>query len=367
MFFKTIPYMEYVKTNPAHHMQNVVNLADSTSQPTAHTLQELGIDGNEIPLYGDNMYGLQILKESIAERYGVKAENILTSQGSSMANLLLNSVLLGEGDTILLETPIYECMSYPISSFPVKVEQFERKHEDGWRLPIEEIAEKVKSSNAKVVFLANPHNPSGCYTPEDEIIKLADSIGDSILLVDEIYREWIPDQGCQSAALKRPNIFITSSITKVWGLGGLRGGWGIASKEVVDKANRAYDHFGIVQPFSSEWLVNEIISKPDLMETLRQKSIAHIKLNRKHIDKFLNGEVGHRISTTMQDSIGFASWQIIGMSGDDVAERLLSEAGVWITPNRFFGDPESIRIAWTRDDDVIIEGMIRLEKWIRSL
>ncbi len=359
--------MEYVKTNPAHHMQNVVNLADSTSQPTAHTLQELGIDGTEIPLYGDNSYGFQILKESIAKRYGVKAENILTSQGSSMANLLLTSVLMDEGDTILLETPIYECMSYPISSFPVKVEQFERKHEDGWQLPIDQIIDKVKASNVKVVFISNPHNPGGIYSSEDEIIELADSIGDTILLVDEIYREWISDQGCQTAALKRPNIFITSSITKVWGLGGFRGGWAIASKEVIEKANRAYDHFGVVQPYSSEWMVNKIISDSDLMETLRQKSISHIKKNRKHIDRFLNDEVGHRISTTMPDSVGFASWRIRGMSGDDVAERLLNEAGVWVTPNRYFGDPESVRVAWTRDDDVIIEGMIRLEKWIRSL
>jgi len=234
MRFDTIPYMEWSKIgadtlNPDH-----LNLAGSGMPPLIATLADLGIDAGELPLAGAHGYGYAPLREAIAERYGVHAENVLISQGTSMANFLVLAVQLNPGDVLLVETPVYECISYPARALGARIVPFERKEEDGWKLNIEEMVSLAYATGARGLVLSNPHNPSGAFSSDADLIRLAEGTGkERFVLVDEVYREGRVNQAGRTCAMKAPNLYTTSSLTKVWGLGDLRAGWAIAAHDVV--------------------------------------------------------------------------------------------------------------------------------------
>lgn len=368
MRFDRIPYMEWAKTHENKPFPEQVDLANSGMVPLVTTLEELGIDPTGLPLSGPNSYGFPPLLEAIADRYSVQPDQVMVAQGASMANFVLLAALVEPGATVLVETPVYQCMSHPAAALGAKVVSFQRKPEEGWHLNVDEIASLADRHNAAGVFLSNPNNPTGAYDDEAVIAALAEAIGEQrFLIVDEIYREWLEGEEQQTAALIRPNVMITSSLTKVWGLSGLRAGWIIAPEAVIHRANRAYDHMGVNTPFPVDWMMEKIFSDDVALGRLRREAMGRIADARSFVDALLAGPASGRIEAVMPAGGGFAAWKLPGLNGDRVAHDLLAEEGVILTPGSFFGLPDWFRFSWTRGVDVVEEGMTRMGRWLERL
>ncbi len=367
MRYDKIEYMHWTKSTYSHWNSKLVDFGASGVPMQVKTLDKLGIDGSRIPLAGPNHYGYGKLREGIAARYGVKPEQVYPADGTSMANYLLLSTLIRPGDVVLVETPVYECMSAPVESLGGKIEWIYRKEANGWALDTDDVIGKARNG-AKGIFISNSHNPSGQYTPDDVLIEIADAVGENVfVLIDEVYREGLPEQAGKTIATKRPNLYSTSSLTKIWGFGGLRCGWAIAPEPVIGAMYLAYDHLGVHRAFAHEWILGKLFTDAAKIDHYRSRALAHLATNRALVDEFLKTDEARRIATIAPPAGGFGFWRVKGMAGDTAAQRLKDEAGVFVVPGTLFNAPEGFRVGWTQDQDTVRTALERVAGWLRSL
>lgn len=165
-----------------------------------------------------------LLKQKVAEQYGLKAENVLTGAGSSAMIDMIGLTFLDEGDEVLFSTPTYGAfadMAYLNGGVPVSVPVTE---EQKFNLPAmkEKIGEKTK-----IVVICNPNNPTGTYEPIGELKAFADTLPEDVLLVmDEAYMEFATEPDCCSmvdymkAHPEKP-ILVLRTFSKYYAMAGL--------------------------------------------------------------------------------------------------------------------------------------------------
>ncbi len=364
MKFDTIAYMQWAKTQP-YNDPALLDFASSGMPYPAKRFDELGIDTSRLPIWGANSYGYAVFREAIAARYRVKPENIFSAHGTSMANFVLLSLLTRNHRAIIIEHPVYECLSAPAESLGLKVLRLERLESEGWRYPLERAKKLAIQKNGGVFLLTNPHNPTGIFTPPEELDSLADSHKDVLVIVDEVYREWLPGEEGKTSALSRPNIIATSSLTKIWGLGPLRAGWMIAEEQWIKDAYRAFDHLSVVHPFAADWLAGEVARSEGLLDRLRMKNLESLEHSRQEVNYFLKKHLGHSIHTVMPIGGGIAFWRFTGMGGDAAAKELLEKFNILVAPGSFFGSPNHVRVGWTKSPENTRQALARLDRWLK--
>lgn len=195
-----------------------------------------------------------LLKQKVAEQYGLKAENVLTGAGSSAMIDMIGLTFLDEGDEVLFSAPTYGAfadMAYLNGGVPVSVPVTE---EQKFNLPAmkEKIGEKTK-----IVVICNPNNPTGTYVPIGELEAFADTLPEDVLLVmDEAYMEFATEPDCCSmvdymkAHPEKP-ILVLRTFSKYYAMAGLRVGYALGSEELI----------GIMRKCSASWNLNVCAQK----------------------------------------------------------------------------------------------------------
>ena len=195
-----------------------------------------------------------LLKQKVAEQYGLKAENVLTGAGSSAMIDMIGLTFLDEGDEVLFSAPTYGAfadMAYLNGGVPVSVPVTE---EQKFNLPAmkEKIGEKTK-----IVVICNPNNPTGTYVPIGELEAFADTLPEDVLLVmDEAYMEFATEPDCCSMVdymkthPEKP-ILVLRTFSKYYAMAGLRVGYALGSEELI----------GIMRKCSASWNLNVCAQK----------------------------------------------------------------------------------------------------------
>lgn len=195
-----------------------------------------------------------LLKQKVAEQYGLKAENVLTGAGSSAMIDMIGLTFLDEGDEVLFSAPTYGAfadMAYLNGGVPVSVPVTE---EQKFNLPAmkEKIGEKTK-----IVVICNPNNPTGTYVPIGELEAFADTLPEDVLLVmDEAYMEFATEPDCCSmvdymkAHPEKP-ILVLRTFSKYYAMAGLRVGYALGSEELI----------GMMRKCSASWNLNVCAQK----------------------------------------------------------------------------------------------------------
>ncbi len=271
MRFSTIRYMEWVKTSLPEPGSNEIKLATSGMPSSAATIKELGLSLQNAPITGANEYGFNDVKEAIAARYDRDIDEVFYAQGTSMSNFVLYATLIEPGMKIAVETPVYECLQAPIEALGADIIPLHRHEESGWRLTVDDIR-KVVEQGVQGIVMTSPHNPTGVVTSDEELLAFAREIApDAWLLVDEVYREWIPGKYKTTLGNNEPNLYTTSSLTKVFGFGDLRAGWAIVPPELAKRMYRTYDHMGVITPFLSDWVAAKVLANDDYLNTVHSQ------------------------------------------------------------------------------------------------
>ena len=138
--------------------------------------------------------------------------------------------------------------------------------ENNFKISLNEILKKV-SKKTKIIFLANPNNPTGTYIKKNELLLLRKKLRSNILLVvDDAYFEYVKQKDYLSALKifkNYKNVVMTRTFSKIYGLAGLRVGWGYGSKEIINALNKVKPPFNVSRPAlfaasaavkDSEWL-----------------------------------------------------------------------------------------------------------------
>lgn len=330
------PYMEWAKNRPAP----AVDLAGSNL--LACTLEDLPGGRDAVDVAGESPNGYAPLVSAIAERYGVRSENVASGVGCSGANFLALASLVDAGDEVLFEAPGYDPIAAAAEMLGARVTRFERRFEDGYRLDPGRIANAL-TARTRVIVFSNPHNPSGALaSPEDvaEVGRLAEARG-VMALADEVYLDLVaPDAPPPAATLSRAYVS-TNSLTKAYGLSSLRCGWVLAAADVAESIRRARDVVDVSGPIPAERLSALAFRRlPDL--AARAHGI--VGRNAPLVSAFLASRPELEW-VAPRATIAFPRFRD-GRDASPFVRRLFEEHGVAVVPGSFFDAPSHFRIAF---------------------
>jgi histidinol-phosphate aminotransferase len=188
------------------------------------------------------------LREAIAAKYGLDPARIVCGSGSDEILNLLTQAYIGPGDEGVFTTHgflVYKIAILAAGGAPVVAE------EKDYTANVDNILAKV-TPRTKVVFLANPNNPTGTYLPFDEVKRLHAALPPTVLLVlDAAYAEYVRRNDYASGlelVATSENVVMTRTFSKIYGLAGLRLGWIVGPAHVVDAVNRIRGPFNVNAP-----------------------------------------------------------------------------------------------------------------------
>ena len=344
------PYMEFAKLRSGA----TYNLA--TSGVMNYPLAELPVRIEDLEINGPTVYGYEPLQERLARKNDVPQECVVASTGTSMSNHLALAATLNPGDEVLIEEPTYELLLSTARYLAASVRRFSRRFEDGFRVDPAEVKKRI-TSRTRLIVLTNMHNPSGALIDNEtlrEVGEIAKSVGARVL-VDEVYLEAIFDQPVQSAFHLGNHFLVTSSLTKAYGLSGLRCGWILAEPDLTRRIWRLNDLFAATPAHPAELL--SVIALDNLKKiAARAKTI--IDTNRRNLDNFLNSRQDLECFRPSFGTVVFP--KLRRGSVDEFCELLKSKYDSSVVPGRFFEMPDHFRIGIGGDVEMTREGLVRL-------
>jgi histidinol-phosphate aminotransferase len=189
--------------------------------------------------------GAVALREAIGAHYGIEADRILHGTGSDEVLHLAAGAFAGVGDEVLYVR--YGFSVYPIAARRVGATPIEAADAD-YATDVDALLAAV-TDKTRVVFVANPNNPTGTYSSKAEIARLHAGLPkDCLLVVDQAYTEYLDpedDDGALDLARTEPNVIVTRTFSKIFGLAAARIGWGYGPAAVIEAMNRIRAPFNV--------------------------------------------------------------------------------------------------------------------------
>jgi histidinol-phosphate aminotransferase len=214
---------------------------ESPLPPSPKAMEALAAAGSSLTLYPEG--SAQLLREAIAEVYKINSDRIVTSgEGSGALITMLANAYLQPGDEVVFSEHaflIYKIATQANSAVPVMVP--EKTTNNAIKVDVDSMLAAV-TAKTRMVYIANPNNPTGSYLNVDEMARLHAGLPKDVLLViDSAYGEFVTAKDYESGiglVTQFPNVVMTRTFSKLYGLAGLRIGWMYASAEICDVINR---------------------------------------------------------------------------------------------------------------------------------
>jgi aspartate/methionine/tyrosine aminotransferase len=317
-------------------------------------MADIGSEPEDLVLNDASPYGWPPLVEAIAARFDVDpACVVVPGGGCSFANHLAMAAILRPGDAVLIEDPTYELLASAASFLGASVRPFARGPAGAWRFDADAVAACV-TPDLSLVVISNLHNPSGALVSAEDVRRLA--AASPILLVDEVYLELTFGDGpARTAFSEDGNVVVTSSLTKAYGLSGLRCGWILAPKALAERMRRLNDLFGVKAPHVAERLAVRALGR---LPALRARAEALIQPNRAAYREILGRHPA--LEQTIFDHGTTVFPRLLRGDGDELFQRLTERFETSVAPGRFFGAPDCVRIGLGGDPAMTREGLARI-------
>jgi histidinol-phosphate aminotransferase len=205
----------------------------------------LGMSPKAIKIISDKKLNLErypdgkseILRKEISKKYKCNFDKIICGAGSDEVIQMICQLFLKPKDEVVV--PQYSFLMYRIYAKIVGARVLFAK-EIKFKVSITEILKKV-TKKTKIVFLANPNNPTGTYLTKKELLELRKKLNKNILLVvDDAYADYMKNKDYKSGLdlfKNKNNVFVLRTFSKIFGLASLRVGWGYGSKKIIDALN----------------------------------------------------------------------------------------------------------------------------------
>jgi len=347
-------YMHWAKT--CSHAR--FNLA--TSGVANLPFKELKVSFEDLEITNGG-YGYPPLLAAIGNRYGVEPESIVTAAGTSFANHLAIAALIDPGDEVVFECPAYEPMLATALFLGARIKRFDRRFADDFKI-VPEVVEQVVTPATRLIVLTNLHNPSGILTDDATLKRIGDIARsvDARVLVDEVYVETLFESKPRTAFHLGREFVVTSSLTKAFGLSGLRCGWICAEPELARRM----------------WLLNDVFASTPVHLAERLSVMAFEQINdigarvkellnrnRQLVNEFLDSReeleaVRPEFGTTMFPRLKSGD-------ADALCDLLREKYETSVVPGRFFDMPEHFRVGFAGDTETLVEGLDRIGTALR--
>jgi len=351
------------------------NLTESGVHPI--TLQEL--IGNDESLLNKllsteinypHVNGSPPLRESIASLYNqATINNVLVTVGAAEANQIVMQTLLEDGDELATITPTYKQVWGIAENQGYKVKTFSLNSGDSWSLNIDELAAAV-NEKTKIVAVVNPNNPTGhifTKTEMQRIIAAAERVG-AWILADEVYRGAEREQEKESDSFfgLYDKVISVGSMSKAYGLPGLRIGWIVAPPDTVEKVWRRHEYSTITASMLSNSLAAHALS-PEIRPRLIARTRNYIRNGFPILQKWMDAQEGLFSYTPPQASaVSFIKYNL-DINSNDLMLKLINEASVFIGSGESFGMDHHMRIAFGQEKEILEEAFARIQRTLENL
>ena len=314
--------------------------------------------------------GLQSLREKIAGLYtGATAKNVLVTIGASEANALVAATLLQPGDNMIRFRPTYEQLSGNAVNLGFEVRTVDMMESEAWALDTDSLRQQT-DKDTRIIHVVNPNNPTGrILTSKDRqaLVSAAAGVG-AWIVADEVYAgtELNSDTPTPSFWGEYERVIAINSMSKAYGLPGLRLGWMVGPAEVIEACWRRHEYAAISATIFSMKLADYALA-----ETAREKLRARARtLIRRGFDTFtaaLNSHPGvFSVVAPQASAMSFPRFDL-PVSSEDLARRLLKEEDVLVIPGTKFGVENHFRFSSALLEDHLQAGLSRFNSLITKV
>jgi len=293
-------------------------------------IKELPIGSAAIEQYPDSE--ATELKRILSQKLSISPDTILVGSGSTELIRLIALAYFRHGDSILIWEPTYG--EYEVASKIAGAKTIKQwiKAEDGFALQTKKAVDVIKQYQPRAVFICNPNNPTGKYLSYQEIEMVLDAMDDGLLILDEAYIAFVETGWSSVDLISRGNIIAVRSMTKDYGLTGLRLGYTIASQEITDSLRR------VCPP----WNVNAIAQKAGAMVLESDDYLERTKGKIKEAKHYLTGELSR---LGFQPLPSDTHYFLVKVGNAGLFRNALLKHGIQVRDCTSFGLPEYIRIS----------------------
>ncbi len=362
MKFTEIAYMSWAKAMPTARS----NLARSGLEPCPPGL--LRLSPRDLATHHPAGYGWPPLLLALGRRYRVPADRVLTvSGGTSLANWVACAAVLdgaGAGAEVIVERPTYEPLLRLPQTMGCRIRRIDRRFEDGWAIDPDRFASLV-TRRTRLAIVTNLHNPSGTRIDPAVLREMARSLArvGAYLLVDEVYRECLFGARTESSVHAGPNVIATNSLTKAYGLDGLRAGWILGPRRVIARAGTIHDLLGVNGVAPGERMTLAALRN---LAAIRRRARAILGPNLDRVKHFLAREGRLRARVPPGGNVLFARLPA-GLDSETFARHLLRRYRTLVVPGRFFESPRFIRISFGCPPASLARGLRSLSRALDDL
>lgn len=304
---------------------------------------DLELDGMSYHRYGP-------LREAIGGKCGVDSDRVVMADGTSMANMLAMAALISPGDKVAIEDPAYEPMVATARFLGADVHRFARL------APAFDLDPDAIPAGCALIVLTNLHNPTGNLADGatlEAIHGQAERDGGHVL-IDEVYLDAaLPSQ--RSAALLGDRFVCTSSLTKCYGLSGLRCGWILAEPVLAEKIWRLNELFAVAQAHQAERLSCIALSR---LDEIAAETVPLLERNRAIANAFFASRDDIEVAPMTGGITAFP--RLLRGDVDALDALLRAKYDAAIVPGRFFGLADHFRIGVGSATEIVEGGLERL-------
>ncbi len=350
-------YMLWAKTR-SHAKYDLAN-----SGLAGYPLSGLPVSIEDLEINGPSYYGYAPLQEAIAEKCGVAGENVVATNGASLGNFLALAACIEPGDGVLIEHPTYELLVNAAQFLGGEVRRFQRRRESDFRIDPLEIQAGI-TPRTRLIVMTNLHNPTSVRTDE-ATLKAVGAIAHEAgarVLVGEAYLDSLFVEAQPSAFHLGPEFITTSSLTKVYGLSGLRCGWILAEPSLAQRIWRLNDLIANSPAHVAERLSCIALIK---LGAIRARSQALLTANHFLFDKFLNERDDLLALRLASGTISFP--QLKSGKVGQLCALLRDKYETTVVPGRFFGMPDHFRVGLGSEPENFTNGIQRLSAALDDL
>jgi capreomycidine synthase len=310
--------------------------------------------------------GDPILRETVARCFGNgDPEGVMVTHGSNEAIYLILNALLEPGDEVVILDPVYPQFYLIAKSIGARIKTWRLRAEQGFRPDVEEV-EALIGPHTKPIIVNFPHNPTGTSLTRGEqarLIAAADSAG-AYLIWDAAFTKLTYD----SDPLPDPVLFYERAISigtlsKAYGLPGLRIGWCITSKEVLKGCERLRDYINLHLSPLVELIARHAIENGDKLSSIRLRQARH---NLELLSSWAAAQ-GEHVEFTRPGG-GVCTFPRLRSVSDveGFCHRLAREQRVLLVPGRCFNEPQHVRLGFGGPTADLQESLQRLSSQLQT-
>jgi len=333
------------------------------------TFEDLNIELGKLPLRYGYHTGSPDLRECIAGQYpGLSSDQVLVTSGASEANFAIVAAVANPGDNIIVEHPNYASLYEVPRSIGCEVSLLRLTYEDRFKPDLDKLRNMI-TPQTRLVSFTHPNNPTGSMISESELrelIEIVESHG-TYLLFDETYRELAFDTTLPPAATLSPRVISITSMSKCYGLPGIRIGW-LATQDqfILDSVLAIREQISITNNAMSEEISLKVLQKKD---NFLQKAKNHVARNRRVVSDWIDKQQDFE---WIYPEAGVVSFPRIKNPGnadpEKVWRRLAEKYKTFVIPGRCFEmDNRYFRLGFGATAEEIEIGLANLGKALHDL